>query len=85
MSGKYAVFMDYELDGKRNTVVLGGSINDRREDSCGFLAMMAYANWEEFETFSMWEVDEDDLPWGYKFQTYYVAAYTDDQLMIGVS
>jgi hypothetical protein len=32
----------------------------------------------------IWEVDEDDLPRGYKYQTYYVASYQDDQPMIGV-
>lgn len=80
---KYAVFMDYELDGVRNTVVLGGSISDDRTVSQDFLDAMMYGNLHEYGDLT-WHVDEADLPWGYTYQTYYVSAYDDKQLMIGV-
>ena len=71
----YAVYMDYELDGKRSTVILGGSISMYRSGPSQFLRDMS--GWEAMDRdgFLYWEVDEDDLPWGYKFQTYYVAPY----------
>jgi predicted transcriptional regulator len=69
--------MDYELDGVRNTVVLGGSIGDK------FVAMDFLEVMSDQYNVMIWCVDEEDLPWGYKFQTYYVAAYDPDQRMIG--
>lgn len=81
----YAVYMDYKYEDSINTVVLGGSLAESREDSCIFLAVMADAGFEEdWTTFDRWEVDEDDLPWGYDYQTYYVAAYDPAQTMLGV-
>jgi hypothetical protein len=79
----YAVFMDYELDGRRNTVVLGGSIELDKLESESFLRNMS--NWHAMDRggWLSWEVDEDQLPWGYKFQTYYVSSYDPKQLMIG--
>lgn len=79
---KYAVFMDYELDGVRNTVVLGGSIFPKWYDARIFLDSMAYAYRDEDG--DVWCVPEADLPWGYTYQTYYVSAYDGKQLMIGV-
>lgn len=79
----YAVFMDYELDGVRNTVVLGGSIGKHKFEAMDFLEAMSNFALAGIRDCMSWEVDEDDLPWGYKFQTYYVAAYDPDQQMIG--
>ena len=79
----YAVFMDYELDGVSNTVVLGGSIDTLEFHSLYFLHHMASGLIGYTARTSIWEVDEDQLPWGYKYQTYYVAAYDDTQRMIG--
>lgn len=79
----YAVFMDYELDGVPNTVVLGGSIGNHRKTG-QFLHAMARTMPGYSPLKGIWIVDEDDLPWGYKFQTYYMAAYDATQQMIGV-
>ena len=75
----YAVYLDYEYEGQRNTVVLGNSISDKDYISASFLGRMA----DTFEPFA-WYVDENDLPAGYKFQTYYVGPYDPEQPMIGV-
>jgi hypothetical protein len=80
----YAVFMDYELDGRRNTVVLGGSIDDSKTMVNQFLLKMS--SWDTMEVNGRlsWSIDEDYLPWGYKYQTYYVSSYDDTQRMIGM-
>lgn len=75
----YAVYLDYEYDGTRNSVVLGGSIEEDRHLASDFLELLSsgYASF-------IWEVDESDLPAGYKFQTYYVAAYDPIQPALGM-
>jgi hypothetical protein len=69
--------MDYELDGVPNTVVLGGSIGTK------FTAMDFLESMSSEYASMVWEVDEEELPWGYKYQTYYVANYDANQRMIG--
>lgn len=76
---KYAVYLDYELDGVRNTVVLGNSIGDR-DTAREFLSVMA----DDWNAKDQWIVDEDNLPIGYTYQTYYVASYDATTLPIGV-
>lgn len=80
----YAVFMDYEYEGQRNTVVLGGHEYDTSEAAGHRLSDMKLGGDFSYEPCYMWEVDEAWLPWGYAYQTYYVAKYDKDQLMIGV-
>lgn len=82
---KYAAFLDYDYDGQRNTVILGGSISNNFSWVCEWLRDMS--DWQAIDRdgWLSWEVDEDDLPHGYKFQTYYVGDYTPHQTMIGVS
>lgn len=75
----WAVHLDYglkEYEAKVvNTVPLGGSIGDKYFAS-RFLRLMAPDNEHGYdEERDMWEVDEDDLPFGYSFQTYYIARY----------
>ncbi len=71
----WAVHLDYSDNGGVTTVPLGGSIGDKGFAS-QFLWMMAPDNGRGYdEERDMWEVDEDDLPFGYTFQTYYVARY----------
>lgn len=76
---QWAVHLDYSQDGDKigivYTIPLGGSIGDKGFAS-QFLWMMAPDNGRGYsEERDMWEVDEDDLPFGYIFQTYYVARY----------
>jgi hypothetical protein len=80
----YAVFMDYEYEGQRNTIVLGGSQCETSAEAGDFLASMKEGDALSYEPCYMWEVDEDMLPWGYAYQTYYVAKYDKVQPMIGV-
>jgi hypothetical protein len=82
---KYAVFLDYGYNGQRNTVVLGGSINSSFSWVCEFLRDMSDWKAVDRDGWLSWEVDEDDLPNGYYFQTYYVSDYDPNQMMIGVS
>jgi hypothetical protein len=75
----WAVHLDYglrEYEAKVvNTVPLGGSIGDEKFAS-RFLWMMVPDDERGYDAKrDMWEVDEDDLPFGYSFQTYYVARY----------
>lgn len=74
----YAVYLDYEYDGTRNSVVLGGSIGNHKFEAMDFLELMS-EGWN-----MVWEVDPEDLPAGYKFQTYYVAAYDPVQPALGM-
>lgn len=71
----WAVYLDYAFeDGKLDTVVLGGSINNAFW-SRKFLDEMAAGMLGYDDERGYCEVDEDDLPSDYKFQTYYVARY----------
>lgn len=79
----YAVFMDYKYEGETNTVVLGGSVQESSVDAGIFLRKME-GGVHSLDPLFMWIVDEDDLPWGYEYQTYYVAKYDSKQPMIGV-
>lgn len=79
----WAVYLDYGLAGEERGIVhttpLGGSIGSR-DESWNFLFMMAPdAGENSIEERGMWEVDEDDLPFGYTFQTYYVARYFPEE------
>lgn len=79
----YAVFMDYKYEGSSNTVILGGSIELGKTEANAFLRNMS--NWQAMEMNDTlaWYVDEDQLPWGYQYQTYYVSPYDPKQPMIG--
>lgn len=92
---QWAVYLDYgltpELEGEVrwggrmlvHTVVLGGSISRHRRGASEWLAyVMGY---QEFDQETLWEVDEDDLPYGYTFQTYYVAPYCGADIEKGVT
>jgi hypothetical protein len=78
----YAVYLDYEYDGTRNTVVLGGSIAKDRDDVGLWLNEMLYGFFPD-PTFHE-SISEENLPAGYKFQTYYVAAYDPSQPALGM-
>lgn len=83
---KWAVYLDYGLTSDAgstarivHTVVLGGFGPDDREFMGRRLFAMKWGgSLDEAGDLSIWEVDEDDLPFGYTFQTYYVARYFDD-------
>lgn len=77
----YAVYLDYEYDGTRNSVVLGCSISDTRDAAGLFLDDMIDMDGFPLQVH---EVDESELPAGYKFQTYYVAAYDPIQPALGM-
>lgn len=71
----WAVYLDFSENGGGATVPLGGSIGDK-EFASQFLYLMAPDNGHGYdEERDMWEVDEGDLPFGYTFQTYYIARY----------
>lgn len=77
----YAVYLDYEYDGTRNSVVLGGSISHSRDESGMWLDDIAFLSGSPVFSYV---IDEDALPAGYKFQTYYVAAYDPIQPALGM-
>ena len=75
----WAVHLDFGQSGDAigivYTIPLGGSIGDK-EFASQFLYLMAPDNGHGYdEERDMWEVDEGDLPFGYTFQTYYIARY----------
>ena len=82
MSGsekQWAVYLDYGQEGDKlgivYSMVLGGSIGSSFDGAGDYLRRMADRSRGYDELRDMWEVDEDDLPYGYTFQTYYAAGY----------
>ena len=75
----WAVYLDYglkEYEAKVvNTIPLGGSIGSKGYASQRLWMMVPDDERGYDDKRNMWEVDEDDLPFGYTFQTYYVARY----------
>lgn len=81
----WAVFLDYEYNGKLNCIVLGGSMNESVEEPEELLRLISFDEAVEQGGIYMWEVDEDRLPHGYSYQTYYVGSYDPNLPMIGVA
>lgn len=73
---RWAVYLDFNHTNDRirivYTIPLGGTIGSR-EQARIHLGQMQFGDVAS----DYWEVDELELPHGYKFQTYYVARYFD--------
>lgn len=91
---KWAVYLDYGLSEAcawhdafggtcLHSTVLGGSISDRYQSCSEFIGVMQTGGSGEFV--NAWDIDEDDLPYGYTFQTYYVARYYGADIEKGVT
>lgn len=89
---KWAVYLDYGLSEAcawhdrfggtcLHSAVLGGSVRGTRSQAQWWLDRMAIGG----DRGEGWEVDEDDLPYGYTFQTYYVARYYGADIEKGVT
>jgi hypothetical protein len=79
----WAVYLDYEMNGQYNTIILGGSIFHEREEATEHLGVMRWGG-EDWNHTESWFVDEGDLPHGYSFQTYYVAPYYGADIAEGI-
>lgn len=73
---KFAVYLDYERtrDLDLSTVMLPRTFITRLA-ACVWLGDIMFG--KGLEAVEMWEIPERDLPYDYKFMTYYVGAYDE--------